>query len=144
MASQALAGLDAFAGDARGDVATAQEDAAEPVVVALVGVQLGGALAPLAARAADGADGIDAGFQHRAGMGVGRGQRYREGDAASVDHKVALRPRFTAIRRIRPGERAPLLAGTLAESSAARLQSRRSVSPSRSSSAWCSASHTPA
>ena len=54
-----------------------------------------------------------------------------------VDHNVALRARFAAIRRVRPGALAPLLAGMLALSRLARLQSIWSASPRRSSSTRC-------
>ncbi len=61
-----------------------------------------------------------------------------------VDHKMALRARFAAIRRIRPGLSAPFLAGMLALSRLALDQSILSASPSRSSSTRCSLSHTAA
>jgi hypothetical protein len=60
----------------------------------------------------------------------------RKRDTLGFDHKVALRARFSTIRRIRAGELAPLFAGTLALSSAARLQSIWSASPNQSSNSW--------
>jgi hypothetical protein len=74
---------------------------------------------------------------------IRRTQLHRERDALSLDHKMALRARFAAIRRIRPGRSAPLGAGTENESIQARLQSIWSASPSRSSSSWWSLRHTP-
>jgi hypothetical protein len=62
----------------------------------------------------------------------------------AVGHNVALRARFAAIRRIRAGLVAPLFAGTLAESSAARSQSMPLRSPNSSRIAWCSARQTSA
>jgi len=42
----------------------------------------------------------------------------------AVDHKVVLRPRFAAIRRVGAGLGSPLFAGTAALSKEARVQSR--------------------
>jgi hypothetical protein len=61
-----------------------------------------------------------------------------------VDHQMALRPRFAAIRRIRPGVFAPLLAAILAESNEARDQSRCSACCKRLSNVWWRRSQTPA
>jgi hypothetical protein len=67
-----------------------------------------------------------------------------QGDASAVDHKMALRARFAAIRRIRTGFLAPLFAGTLAASRLARDQSIWSASPNQSNSSRWSRSQTPA
>src|SRR5829696_1050543 len=68
----------------------------------------------------------------RAGCPLGRPQR------------KALRALLSFIRRIRSGLIAPPGAGTLAESNDALCQSISSALPKRSSSLWCSSSHTPA
>jgi hypothetical protein len=83
-------------------------------------------------------------FQHLRVMDVGHGVHHRQRDSLSVDHNMALRVRFAAIRWIRPGVCAPPRAGTLVESSEARDQATWSASPSRSSSTWCTLRHTPA
>jgi hypothetical protein len=66
-----------------------------------------------------------------------------QGDASAIDHKMALRARFAAIRRIRPGLIAPLFAGTLAASRLARDQSIWSASPNQSSNTRWSFCQTP-
>jgi hypothetical protein len=68
---------------------------------------------------------------------------HRQRDPLSFDHKVALRARFAAIRRIRSGRSAPFGAGTEHESIPARLQSILSASPSRSNRRWWRWRHTP-
>jgi hypothetical protein len=81
--------------------------------------------------------------QHIRVVNISRSLSHRERDALSVDHNMALRARFAAIRRIRPGRRAPFGAGTENESIQARLQSILSESPRRSSKTWWSLCHTP-
>jgi hypothetical protein len=54
---------------------------------------------------------------------------YRERDASLVCHNMALRARFSLIRRIRAGSLSPLFADTLAESRETLSQSIRSASP---------------
>ena len=77
-------------------------------------------------------------------MDVCGAEDYRERDASLVCHNMALRARFSLIRRIRAGSLSPLFADTLAESRETLSQSIRSASPRRSRSTRCSASHTPA
>jgi hypothetical protein len=77
-------------------------------------------------------------------VAVGRAEHDRERDAVPVHEQVTLRAGAAPVGRIRPGLFAPLLAGMLAESSAARDQSMRPRLPSRSSRSRCSRSHTPA
>src|SRR5215207_6465511 len=111
--------LDALAGDAAADAASAEILSAAGNIVRLVGVQLGRALARapgLARRAPQGRDRRDQRLEEPGLVDVGRRERGRERDPAPVDHQMALRARFAAIRRIRPGLWAPLFAGTLAAS----------------------------
>jgi hypothetical protein len=68
----------------------------------------------------------------------------RQWDAFGFDHKMALRARFAAIRRIAAGFSPPFGAGTVNESTDARLQSSLSASDSRSIRVWCNLCHTPA
>ena len=77
-------------------------------------------------------------------MDVCGAEDYRERDASLVCHNMALRARFSLIRRIRAGSLSPLFAVTLAESRETLSQSIRSALPRRSRSTRCSASHTPA
>ena len=144
MPAEAFAGIDAFAGDADPDVTLGQGPAAAGIVVALVGMQLGGAFAPLASRRLDRRDGIEQRIEDHRVVAIGPRQQRGEREAAALDHNMALRSRFPPIRRVGTDEDAPLLAGMLALSRATRLQSRRSAAPRRSSSSRWSRSHTPA
>jgi hypothetical protein len=148
MAAQAHAGVDALAGDAHLDVATAQGPTAARIVIALVGMELVRPLAPLTCRRLYGRDDIEEVLEQHRVMPLGTAQERGEREASAVSHTMALRAGhplgLAPIRRIRADELPPLVAGILALSSAARLQSMRSASPSRSSSVWCSRSQTPA
>jgi len=142
--TQALAGVDALTSDADTDVPPPQRLAAARIVVPLICMQFGGSLAPLSGRGLGRRDGVDQRLKDDRVMAVGAAQERGKRDPGSVDHNMALRARFSPIRWIRAGEFAPLLAGMLAESREARLQSIRSASPRRSSKVWCSRSQTPA
>jgi hypothetical protein len=83
-------------------------------------------------------------LQHPRVVDVCGTEHSRQRDASSVRNKVALRARFSLIRRIRSGLCTPLLAGMEAESSEARPQSIWSASPRRSRRTRCSSTHTPA
>jgi hypothetical protein len=144
MAPQACAALHALARAAHLDATLAQGEPTARDVVGLVRMHLVRALAGPAPWPLDGPDAVD---QHRedAAIGaVGRGEEDGEREALSVDHKMALAARFAAIRRIRPGFLAPLLAGAKALSTLARRQSILSAAPKRSKSTWCKRAHTPA
>lgn len=145
--TELLARIDPPPCDARLDAAPSERFAAPREVVALVGVQLRGALARPSRstrRTLDRLDAVHEPFEDLGVVDVGGGERYGERDAPSVRNKVALRARFAAIRRVLSDLLAPLLAGTLAESRHARDQSMRSASPSRSSKTRCRRRHTPA
>src|SRR5215217_6078964 len=147
VAPQSLARVDTTAGDAWGYAPPSQGFSTPREVVSLVGVELLGTLprsAGTATRPLDGLDAIHGLLQDLRVVDVRGGEHYRQWDAPSVRNKVALRARFSLIRRIRSGFCAPLLAGMEAESSEARSQSIRSASPRRSSKMRCSLSHTPA
>src|SRR5919199_5246198 len=116
VAPQPLARLDAFARDPRRDATPAQLGPQRGGVIRLVGVQLLRALARAAPAAAlDRLDGVDGFEQHAGVVHVGPAHDDRERDAFALDHKVALRARFAAIRRIRAGLRPPFGAGTAKE-----------------------------
>jgi hypothetical protein len=89
-------------------------------------------------------DGINHRLQHLRIVDVGSRMSDRQGDTLAVDHKVALRARFTSVRRIGAGLLSPPGAGTVPESSEARDQSIWSANPSRSSRMRWRSSHTPA
>lgn len=113
-------------------------------VVGFVRVQLRRSLPRPAPELANRLYSIKAFEHHLRVMYVCAAYDYRERDAFSFDHKMALRARFSAIRRIGAGSRPPFGAGTLNESTDARLQSNLSASDSCSSRAWCSLCQTPA
>ena len=87
---------------------------------------------------------IERGCEHQAVVPVSSTQADPERCARPVDHNMALRARFAAIRRVRAGGRAPRFAAIEEESSAARLQSSLSASARRSSRMRCRRAHTPA
>ena len=128
--SQALAGVDALARDAHPDMAMPQGGATAGDIVGLIRVEFGGTSAALSAGTLDGRNGIEQLLEDHRLVPVSAGQERGERDAGPVDHNMALRARFAAIRWIRPDELTPLLAGMLAQSREARLQSMRSASPS--------------
>jgi hypothetical protein len=146
--TQPLAGLHPFARDATPDVAPTQRLTAARVVIAFIRVQFRRAFPALPGGSADRRDGIEQVLKDDRLVAVSAGQERGEGESGALDHNMALRAGhplgLAAIRRVRADGVAPLLAGMLAESSAARLQSMRSAAPSRSSSVWCKRSHTPA
>jgi len=148
MSPQPRARVDALAGDTNLDMATAQRLPTARIIVAFVGVQLGGPLPALAGGTLDRRDRIEQLVEDDRVVAVGSGQERSERDPAAVAHNMALRARhplgLAAIRRVGAGELAPLLAEMLAESSDARLQSMRSASPRRSRRARWRRSQTPA
>ncbi len=136
ISTEPLAGLDTPASNAWDDATSTQGLAAHSEVIALVSVQLARSFAGSSSRHANRLNRINGRFQHLAVMHIGCRLGYGERDALPVDHNMALRARFPAIRRIRAGLRSPPGAGTLAESSATRVQSILSASPRRSSNTW--------
>src|SRR5215212_392091 len=99
VASQAVLGLDTTARDAGDDAALAQGQTEVTVVVTLVGMELvRSATGPAARLGADGLDGVDGGEHHLRIVHVRGAHQDRERDAVGVDHKMALRALFAAIR----------------------------------------------
>lgn len=131
MSAQALAGLDATPGDSTLDTALSQSLAAPAEIVSLVSVQFVGALSRTTTGTPYWLDGIEHLVEHPGVVEVRGRELRREWDALAVDHNMALRARFPAIRRIRAGFAAPPGAAMLAESSEARDQSILSASPNR-------------
>jgi hypothetical protein len=129
----------------RFDAASAERFAALLGVVGFVSMQLSRTLArATSSRTLDRLYGVHQLLQDRAVVDVSSSENYRERDPVSVRHKVALRARFSLIRRILASFLAPFLAGTLAESREALSQSISSASASRSSNIPSSSCHTPA
>src|SRR5688500_1527767 len=96
--TQALACVNPASCNAGLDAACAAGLAAARVVVALVGVQFVRPLARSSAPLANRRDGIQHRFEHFGVVQIGGGMRYGERDTLTVDHKMALRTRFAAIR----------------------------------------------
>jgi hypothetical protein len=113
-------------------------------VVGLVRVQLAGPSARPAAALADRRNGVDHALEALAVVDIRRAERERERDAARVGEDVALGPWPAPVRGAGPGLFAPLFAGTLALSRAARLQSMALARPRRSSRTWCRRCQMPA
>lgn len=144
IATQSLRTVDAPSGNSRTNPSPAQRLPLGCRIVGFVRMQLLRSLARPTLGASDGLYSIDGGFHHLDVMDMGSRERHRQRDSVSVDHKMALRARFAAILRIRPGRFAPPGAGTVAESMQARDQSILSASPSRSRSTLWSFFQTPA
>lgn len=144
MATEAFLGLDATSSDPCCDASLAQSHPTASEVVALVRMQLERTLAWSTSGSLDRSDGIYHLLEHHAVVDICRRVPDRERDAVPVDHNMALRARFAAIRWIRAGLGPPPGAGTLAESSDARDQSIWSAVPNRSRRARCRPSQTPA
>ena len=134
MASQAFFGFDATTSDAWGDATLTQGSAADRKIVGFVSVQFGGAFASSAPAPTltRGPNGIDHFEQYFRVMNIRSRQFHRQRDASPIDHKMALRARFAAIRWIRSGFGAPPGAGMLEASTDARFQSITPASPKRS------------
>ncbi len=146
MPAQPLAALHASTSYPRNNAPVPQRFPAYSEVVPFVCMQLhrSPAASPSAELLLDWLDCINHLNEHLAVVDIGCRAHYRKRNSLPVDHNMALRARFAFIRRIRPGCWAPFLAGTVAESTAARDQSILPVSPNLSKSTWCNLSHTPA
>jgi len=126
------------------DATAGQRLTTAAVVVGLVGVQLRGPFARPPPALPDRPDGIHDCLQHPAVVHVRTRQLQREGDALRVGEDVALRARLAPVGRVRACRRAPFFAAIEALSREARLKSIPFWRPSRSRSACCRRSHTPA
>ena len=144
MPSQAFRTVDAAPRNTRLDGTPAQRSAAMLEVVALVGMELGRSPRRSADAVADRRHGIDQLFEEAAVVDVCRGQPESERDALGIGDEVALGACSAAIGRVGAGLLAPLLAGTEALSTQARLQSMAPARPKRSSRTRCSLVQTPA
>ena len=144
MPPQALGAVDPAAGNPRLDRAPAQRRATMPEVVALVGMELGRSPLRSTNAMADRRHGIDHLFEEAAVVDVCRAEPDGEWNALSIRNQVALGAGSAAIGWVGAGLLAPLLAGTDALSTQARLQSMAPARPRRSSRTRCSFFQTPA
>jgi hypothetical protein len=144
VSAEALGGFDSTPGDARNDAPPPARLTATPVVICFVGVQFPRPTAWRTPRAADPRNSFEHLLERNRIIDVGRGQPDGERYPVPVDDRVVLASRFASIRRVRAGFFAPLFAGTMEASSAARDQSIRPCSPNSSSRTRCRRSHTPA
>lgn len=142
--SEPLARLDHRSSDATQDAARPEGALVLARVVRLVAVELLGPATWPALLAAHRWDGVEEFGEERDLVDVGCRDELGERDAAGVAKKMALRARFSTIRRIRPGLAAPFFAGTDEASTAARLQSICSASRRRLSNSCCNRFQTPA
>jgi hypothetical protein len=133
VAAQAGAALQPPSGDAREDAPAATGLPAVRKVISLVRVELTWASARPAAALADRRNGVDHALEALAVVDIRWAERERERNTAGVGEDVALYPWSASVCWIGPGLFAPLFAGTLALSSAARLQSMALARPKRSS-----------
>ena len=122
MLAQALARFDPRAGDAALDPPISQQLLIPARAVAFVGVEFSRALSRMPHLSSDRRNGIEQKSKETRLMDVGWRDQLGEGNALGIDHKMALRARFAAIRRIRAGVRSPFFAGTVEAPAEARLQ----------------------
>ena len=134
MLSQSFAGVDAFARYTAGDVSTPQGLPTPGNVVGLIGVQLLGPLAPSPVRLLNGRDGIQQIREDDRVVAVGATEDCGQRHPAAIGQDVPFGAGFATIGGVGTNVVAPLLAGMLAESTAARLQSICPASPRRSTS----------
>lgn len=144
MSPQFLRRFNIFARNAWRDAAASQRSPLLSRVRGFVGMQLLRAFTRASPGALDRRDGVNSFFHHLDVVNIGRRDSQRERNALALDHQMAFRALFAAIRWILPGFIAPFCAGTTEESREARDQSMRSASPSLSSSTWWSLFQTPA
>src|SRR5215212_6736302 len=143
--TQLLTTLDSFPGYPNLYTALAESLTTLLEIISFVGVQLIGALPRSAStRTLDGLYGVYQFLKDCRFVFVCCSDHHRERDSTPVANNMALRARFSLIRRIRSGFVAPFLAGMEAESNEALSQSIFSASPRRSRRTRCMRSHTPA
>ena len=130
--------------NSRKNVMLTQKRSIPEAIVAFVGMQFLWTLAWATTLLVNGGDGLHQLWQQSGLVDIGRCVTNHQRNALSFDHKMALRARFSSIRRVRAGLFAPPGAGTIPASTQARDQSNCSASPSRSNKTRCSLSNTPA
>jgi hypothetical protein len=131
-------------GNPRPDPTTPQPSTIGLAVISLVRVDLVGSHPPPPRRRAHRWDVVDHGRQHGHISDVGRGDHRGQRQPADLTDQVELAPRLATIDGICAHLVPPRLVRTLMASTLARDQSTWSCSPSRSKTARCRASNTPA
>jgi hypothetical protein len=144
MSSKPFTTLNSFSSDPWRDSAVSQNLTIMPTVIGFVGVQFLWPFSRTTWLAPDRRNDIQHHFQRGRFMYIRRRMPYDERDALPFDHKMALRARFSAIRRVGASGFAPPGAGTLPASNEARDQSNCLASDSLSNNTRWSRSHTPA
>lgn len=148
VSAQLLAGVDALASDADLNSALGEHRSTPGDIVGLVGMELLRALSRSASWPSNGPDFVDQLFEDGRVVGVGSSEAKGKRRPSPIDHKMALRPRFSAIYRVRARGKLPFfptpMAGIDCESTEARDQSIWSARPRRSRRTWWSVSQTPA
>src|SRR5262249_42551225 len=137
VAAQALRGLNPPACNPRRDASLPQSLALRRCIVGLIGMQLGRPLTRPPVGTFDRLHSVQGDFHQLAVRDIGPREGNGQRNPLPVDHNMALRARFAAIRWIRAGRWAPRGAGTVAESIAARVQSIWSASPKAFNKVWC-------
>lgn len=139
-----LAALDATACDPVFDPVLEADKAAATLIIGLISMQFVRPAIRSARLARDGWHRVEQAIEGPAVIRVGATQQEGERDAAPVGEEVAPDASLAAVRRVRPGSSAPLLAAMDALSMQAPLQSIRSARRKRRSGSRCSRPHTPA
>ncbi|SFD78338.1 hypothetical protein SAMN05421773_13027 [Streptomyces aidingensis] len=144
VSAESLAGLDAGAGDPRGDAPAAEPSAVSGGVVRLVGPELVGSAAARSAARPYRRYATDEGPERVSVVDVRAGDSQGQRQALCVGQDVQFAALLAPVDRIRPGQRSPFLARTFAASTMAEVQSISPRAPSSSRTARCSRRQTPA
>ncbi len=144
MPFQALTVVHTAAGNPGHNGAPSAFGPAAPMIIGLVGVQFMRPAPGTSPAMPHRLHSIESGCEHQAVVPVSLTQAETERCARPVDHNMALRARFAAIRRVRAGGSAPFWASMDEALSEARLQSSWSASARRSSRMRRRRVHTPA
>lgn len=148
VASQFFAGVDTLSGNSDLDPAFGEGRSASWNAVSLVSMKLHGTLSRTTSGTPNRMDSIDQLLENGRVVGIGSGETECQRRAASIDYKMALRARLSAIYRVWAGSKLPFfptpMAGIDCESTEARDQSIWSARPNRPRRTWWSRSHTPA
>ena len=144
MSAEAVLGLNPSACNSRLDAALATRTAASRIVIPFVSVQLVRTESRPTSRTGNGRNAIQQIVQHLGVVNVGGCQQQGQRNAFSIDQKMVFRAWLAFVRRVRPCFVAPFFAATVAESTAARLQSISPARPSFSKNRRCKRCQTPA
>ena len=132
IAAEPLRRLDPSASNARDDAPPSTGEPAAAMVVCLIGMEFPRTFARTSLRSHDRAHLVQQWLEQDRVMNIRSRQFNSEWDPCSIHNDVVFTAGFSAICWVRSGLLTPLFAGTLALSSAARLQSIRSARPNSS------------